>query len=236
MSDTPGDPSRPGRRGKHAVGTTARSRAKDALERNARGIGASRGDLLRSYEKQGQPLNDMESRMMGGIRAGETNQTIANRVTDFFSMFGLGMPAGLIADAVTDMQKPADAHPDDYGEGQKEANDRELGIFGTSALGYGMSKLGKTAPIGMINSLQASVRRAIDDPNNVGTSSSTSTQDQSPGLGGGGNGKARTAIAAMSKSPGMTGTRPPGNAFGWSPVDIDRYSRTPLALARNDRG
>jgi len=206
-----------------------------ALSRHSKELGTSRGGLLRSYDKQHGNLTEMEGRMLGGIRSGERNQTIANRVGDFFGVFGMGLPANLLGDMVVDAKKPSYAHPDDYAEGRKEANDREMGAFGTAAVGYGMAKLGKTAPpISMLNALQSSIRRAMDDPDNVGTAPTTiDSQKNSPSHTGNGSSKAGTAIAAMSKSPGMTGTRPPGNAFGWSPVNIGRYSRNPMNMARN---
>jgi len=194
----------------------------------------SRADRLAAGVEAGAYLSQQERQAARGIVAGHRNQFAANRVGD---ILGAIPGVGLIADQIAKRSRPKNTMQSHYNEGRELANDTELGGFGKTALGYGLGELGVTAPMGPVNSAQAMIRDRIQNSGvatlrNAGFGSGIpSTSAQTPG---GGNGtKASTAIAAMSRSPGMTATRPPGRAFGWSPVDIGRYRRNPMNLARN---
>ncbi len=196
-------------------------------------LGMSRSERIDAAIKAGAHMSQQERQAARGITAGHTNQFAANRAKD---ILGAVPGFGLLADEMAKRSRPANTMQSHYNEGRELANDTEIGILGESALGYGLQKSGVSAPMGPINFAQAIARDPVQN-SEVATMRSAgfgsgyaSTASQTPG---GGNGKARTAIAAMSKSPGITESRPPGNAFGWSPVNIDRYSRNPMNMARN---
>jgi len=193
----------------------------------------NRADRLGQASEAGAALSQTEQQAARGIVAGHSNQFAANRVGD---VLGAVPGVGLIAGQVAKHSRPRNTMQPHYNEGREMANDTDMGALSKTAAGVGLGQLGISAPTGILNSAQAMVRDPIQ---NSGVTSlrdagfGAGQTESGPATGVGGGTKASTAIAAMSKSPGMTGARPPGRAFGWSPVDLNRYSRNPMNMARN---
>jgi len=256
-SETPGNPNRVGRRGNRETAfQTARERAKEAMNRH-RGEGLVGGELglgktfslekeLKQAEEDGTMTprqRDMAIGMEEGMRTegfmGSVGNMIGGLINSVSNVTGLGdlgrRAAGEAMRAATVPDNPASEYGAAVAKSRmsnsmlQDAAQAAAGIFGGTP-GAMAASMANTA-------INLNENQAISELN-ADIDARHSNQSQSPGNfapspGGNGNTKASTAIAAMSRSPGMTASRPPGRAFGWSPVDIGRYRRNPMNLARN---
>lgn len=195
-------------------------------------VGMSNADRLGAAVNAGAALSSTERQQAEGIVAGHRNQFTANRVNDIMGMVP-GM--GLLTEAAVSMSRPANTMAADYGEGRARANATELGTLGETALGYGMSKAGVTAPMGPVNFGQAIARDTVQNESiaslrNAGIGT-TQTGAARPKTGGGNARSARDAMKPEKSAP----TAQPAS-FGWSPVNIDHYGQGLLSLAQSTQG
>jgi len=194
-------------------------------------LGMSEVDRLGTAKRNNVPLSQMEQKTERGIRHGFTSQTMANRVSDI-----TGIPSAATGLISSMMGRPKNTMKADVELGRERANDHNLGAL-AAPVSAALNHAGVSVPGNVVSFGYGMGRAALDENMNAlmdSPEAGTAETNQVPGSLASGNGtKASTAIAAMSRSPGMTASRPPGRAFGWSPVDIGRYRRNPMNLASN---
>lgn len=246
--DTPGAPSNVGRRGDHAAGSTASSRARDAMsrhsaERNQRsggalaeadlgiGEGYSHPDAIAERAKTGM-VSPREMDMARGYNSGRTaalaEQTVGGTVSDVVGRLSQTPGVGGVAKrGVGVLAGGASSTPEEgYGTAVARNRTENSAVQSAAQMGAGIvggPVAGKAA--GMINT--AINANKTSDIGEMADALGLNNATQAPA--GSGNGPQRAASAMQAPTAPAA---PATQSFEWNPVNIDEYSKGLLMQAQ----
>lgn len=242
--DTPGSPDNPGRRGDHSIGSTAASRARDAMSRHARERNeraAQNGDFdlvasLQEAEQEGT-MTPRQRDMAIGMEAGMESKgfmdtvgaTINRGITGLTGLLGLGKVGESAVSAGVNAASAPSNPESQYGAQVARSRMDNTMMQDAAEMGAGLL-MGPAAgmTVGTINNMAnlnankdiAALNADIDAREAASRSGRRSQAD---------GGSSSRAVSAMRPSaPAPQKAQP----FSWSPVDINQYRRGLLSLAQ----